>query len=316
MIYPVSASDFRDALTATEPGRFIALPKADRHCHSLLSASLRSISEWARVAIPAAPSRMSSFENMREYLHRELYPHIRNRAGFEFTAERSIEECIQDGVRILEMSIDVDFMRFYDGPEEFFRFVRGLVDRPRDSIRFKPELGISKNRPPATQVPPAGECLQSGVFESLDLYGSEDAQEPEAYADLYALAARRGLKLKAHVGEFGGPELVERTMRVLGLHEIQHGVTAARSEPLMRILRREGIRLNVCPGSNVALSASPDLAHHQIRTLLDNGVRVSINSDDRTVFGRTVSDEYRALHWAGTLDAAALYGVWRESLTD
>ena len=93
-------------------------------------------------------------------------------------------------------------------------------------------------------------------------------------------------------------------------------MAAARSAPLMRILRREGIRLNVCPGSNVALSASPDLAHHQIRTLLDNGVRVSVNSDDRTVFGRTVSEEYRALHAAGTLDAAALYAVWRDSLAD
>jgi len=314
MICPVS--DFRDALTAADPGRFIGLPKADRHCHSLLSASLRSISEWAGTAIPAAPPRMSSFEDMREYLHRELYPHIRNRAGFEFTAGRSIEESVQDGVRILEMSIDVDFMRFYTGPEEFFRFVRGLVDRHRDSIAFRPELGISKNRPPATQVPPAEECLQSGVFASFDLYGSEDAQEPEAYAGLYALAARRGLKLKAHVGEFGSPELVERTMRVLGLHEIQHGVAAARSEPLMRTLRREGIRLNVCPGSNVALSASPDLAQHQIRTLLDNGVRVSVNSDDRTVFGRSVSDEYRALYAAGTLGAAALYTVWRDSLVD
>ncbi|MCX7030792.1 MAG: hypothetical protein NTU62_11830 [Spirochaetes bacterium] len=312
----MSASDFRDALAAPGPDRFMALPKADRHCHSLLSASLRSISEWAGAAIPAAPARMSSFEDMREYLHRELYPHIRHKDGFEFTAESSIAESVRDGVRILEMSIDVDFMRFYDGPEEYFRFVQGLVDRYRDSIRFRPELGISKNRPPATQIPPAEECVRSGVFGSLDLYGSEDAEEPEAYAGLYALAARHGLKPKAHVGEFGSPELVERTMRVLGLREIQHGVAAARSEPLMRTLRLEGIRLNVCPGSNVALSVSPDLAHHPIRTLLDNGVRVTVNSDDRTVFGRTVSDEYRALHAAGTVDEAALYAVWRDSLVD
>ena len=158
--FEVSAPEFRDALGAAEPGRLAVLPKADRHCHSLLGASLRSISEWAGVAIPAAPPRMTSFEDMREYLHRELYPHIRNRAGFEFTAGRSIEESVLDGVRILEMSIDVDFLRFYDGPEEFFRFVRGLVERHRDAIGFRPELGISKNRPPAEQsqmVPVRGE---------------------------------------------------------------------------------------------------------------------------------------------------------------
>jgi adenosine deaminase len=313
---PASELEFHEALVAREPDRFVDLPKADRHCHSLLGASLRSIREWTGAAIPATPARMSSFEQMRGYLHRELYPYIRTRAGFEFTAERSVEEAIQDGVRILEMSLDVDFARFFDGPEEFLGFIRGLVDRHRDLISFRPELGISKNRPPATQIPLAEECVRSGLFASLDLYGNEGAAEPEAYAALYALAARRGLKPKAHVGEFGSPDLMERTMRVLGLREIQHGVAAARSAPLMRVLRREGIRLNTCPGSNVALSASPDLAHHQIRTLFDSGVRVSINTDDRTIFARAVSDEYRALHAAGTLDAAALYAIWRDSLVD
>lgn len=84
----------------------------------------------------------------------------------------------------------------------------------------------------------------------------------------------------------------------------------------MTLLGSEQVRLNVCPGSNVALSVSKDLAHHLVRVLVDNGVRVSINSDDKTVFGNSVSDEYRALHRAGTLSAPELEALREDSLRD
>ena len=102
----------------------------------------------------------------------------------------------------------------------------------------------------------------------------------------------------------------------LGIDEIQHGVAVATSRPLMDIVRNEGIRLNVCPGSNVALSVVEDIAHHPIRTLVRNGVRVSINSDDETIFGMSVTDEYLALYKAGTLSAEELDMIRLDSLSD
>ncbi|MCX6376653.1 MAG: hypothetical protein NTU88_11580, partial [Armatimonadetes bacterium] len=130
-----------------------------------------------------------------------------------------------------------------------------------------PEIGISKNRDPSTQIPLARECLDRGLFRSIDLYGNETAEPPDTCRDLYWEAKRRGVKVKAHVGEFGPPQLIVETIRTLELDEIRHGVTAAQSASLMRLLSREGIRLNVCPTSNVALSVAVDLALHQNGTL-------------------------------------------------
>ena len=290
-------------------------PKSDLHCHSLLSTSLQSVQKWAGATIREAPARMSNFNDMRRYLHETLYPHIYHHKGFEFTAESSILEAIQDGVNVLEMSLDVNFMGLY-GPKEidFIDFVQRLAQKYSESIEFRPELGLSKNRPPADQIPLAMVCIDSNCFESIDLYGNEEAQPPESYRNLYKHAAARGLKLKAHVGEFGSADLVEKTLKALNLQEIQHGIAVVASAPLMRQTRNEQIRLNVCPSSNVALSVVEDLAHHPIRELIQNGIRVSINSDDKTVFGRSVSEEYLGLYQSGVATAEELDVIRLDSL--
>ncbi len=224
---------FADALQAGDRARLAAFPKADRHCHSIFGASLQSIQAWVGKPLEPPLPRMADFDEMRAYSHRVLYPHIYNRAGFEHTASSALLEAVEDGVRILEMSLDVNFIQFYgDGTSGFIGFIQRLRHTRSERIDFRPEIGVSKNRDPSPQIARAMECVDSGVFMSIDLYGNEHAREPEPYADLYRRAAGRGLKLKAHVGEFGDARLVERTLRALGLREIQHGVSAAASTSL------------------------------------------------------------------------------------
>lgn len=302
-----AALTFAEALKVGSLTLLRRFPKADLHSHSLLGARFHHIERWLGMALPKPPQRMRSFGEMRAYLHTALYPHIRNREGFEATARLAVEDSIEDGVVLMEMSFDVDLMACYgSGADEFLDFASGLVHQYEHRIALRPEIGISKNRSPETQIPLALECLDSGLFGSIDLYGNEDARPPESYRSLYRRARRRGLKLKAHVGEFGDSQLMERTMRVLELDEVQHGVAAAGSESTMRLLRQRGIRLNVCPSSNVALSVTEDLAHHPLRQLLDHGIRVSINSDDLAIFDHSPSEEYLALFKSGTFSAEEL----------
>jgi adenosine deaminase len=312
---PDGPGGFAAALQSGNALRLVSFPKADLHCHSIFGASLKSIKEWAGKPLNSAPARMGSFDEMREYAHRELYPCIHNRRGFEFTAERTLIEAIQDGVTILEMSLDVTFLQYYgDHIVGFFDFVQRLTAKYSSSITFGPEIGISRNRLPSTQIPLAVECIDSALFRSIDLYGNELAQPPEAYRSLYTHASNRGLTTKAHVGEFGDASLMEKTIDVLDLREIQHGVAAATSHTLMRRLREERIRLNVCPSSNIALSVAEEMAHHPIRALVEHGVRVSINSDDKTIFGQSVSDEYMALYSSGAVNADDLERIRKDSL--
>ncbi len=86
-------------------------------------------------------------------------------------------------------------------------------------------------------------------------------------------------------------------------------------KPLMDRLRREGVRLNICPSSNVALGVVSDIAHHPIKALFHNGVRVTINTDDLMIFGRSVSEEYLLLHQSGLLTASELDEIRVEGLS-
>jgi adenosine deaminase len=259
---------------------------------------------------------MASLDEMIRFSQEVLYPHTITRAGFGFTAESAILDAIDDGVRVLEMSLDVRFIALFDkGLDGFFSFVSTLVQKFKPQIDFRPEVGMSKDRPAPDQIDLASPCIDSGLFHSIDLYGNETAQPVESFQRLYAQARKRGLKLKAHAGEFAGPYYIERTLELLDLDEIQHGVRAASSRELMDLLRRKRIRLNVCPSSNVALGVVNDLGHHPIRTLVDNGIRVTINTDDLTIFGRSVSQEYLRLYESGLLTDAELDAIRVEGLS-
>ena len=52
------------------------------------------------------------------------------------------------------------------------------------------------------------------------------------------------------------------------------------SKDVMRFLVDNKIQLNVCPSSNVMLGFAKDYKSHPIKTLVENDVRVTINTDD------------------------------------
>jgi adenosine deaminase len=122
--------------------------------------------------------------------------------------------------------------------------------------------------------------LELGFYQTIDLSGDELVQPIEVFIPLYRKAKAAGLRLKAHVGEWGTADDVRRAVEVLELDEVQHGIAAADDPGVMRFLADNRIRLNICPTSNLLLGRVESLAKHPIRKLFDAGVRVTVNSDD------------------------------------
>jgi adenosine deaminase len=288
--------------------------KTDFHNHSVFGTRMSNIQKWVGHHIVRPPLQMQSLEDLHRYSREYLHPHIFNRQGFEFTTESSIADAIWDGVIILEMSVDVGWILAYDEREQFFEYVLRLINKHKNQLDFRPEIGIMRNGDPTVQIPLAEEFARSGLFRSIDLYGTEDAQAPEIYQDLYNHVKKQNIKLKAHVGEFGDAKDVATTIDILQLDEIQHGISAATSTELMRRIRDRNIRLNICPTSNVVLGRVAQLAHHPIRKLFDNGVRVSINSDDLAIFDQSVSEEFLNLYKSGVLTASELDSIRIDAL--
>ena len=308
--------DFIKALSTDNLTTIKAVPKTDVHAHSFLSTRRENAERWLGHLLTKPPLKMKGLEGMHAYIDEVLAPHLEHRQGFEFIAASAIQEAIEDGVVRLEMSFDVRLVKFYpDGFTELRSFIEALVERYQEQIDLRPELGFARECAGDPKwMTFAHEAIELDIFQSIDLYSHQEACAPEAVEPLYRKARAAGMKLKAHVGEFGGAEEVRRTVEVLDLDEVQHGIGAAESVEIMRWLSENQIQLNVCPTSNVMLDAVPDLASHPIRILYDNGVPVTINTDDLMIFGQSVSEEYRNLYRAGVFSAEELEGIRRASL--
>ena len=134
------------------------------------------------------------------------------------------------------------------------------------------------------------------AFIGVGLDSAEVGYPPALFADVFAAARGEGLHLVAHAGEEGGPDYVREALDVLKVERIDHGNRALEDPELVARLREEQIPLTVCPLSNLALNtAPPELENHPLRRMLDEGLLVTINSDDPAYFGGYIDDNYRAI---------------------
>jgi adenosine deaminase len=132
---------------------------------------------------------------------------------------------------------------------------------------------------------------------------------------IYRKAKKYGLRLKAHIGEWGSAEDVRKGVEILELDEVQHGIAAINSKEVIKYLVDNNIRLNITPTSNVKLGRVKRLSEHPIKELYRCGVNVTINSDDILIFDSDVSKEYLRLYEAGTLTAQELDNIRTNGLT-
>lgn len=128
----------------------------------------------------------------------------------------------------------------------------------------------------------------------VGLDSSERGHPPEKFARVFARCRELGLRLVAHAGEEGPPAYVWSALDVLKVERIDHGVRSVEDPELMQRLARERVPLTVCPLSNVKLCVFESMAHHNLATLLDQGLVATVNSDDPAYFGGYMNDNFLA----------------------
>jgi adenosine deaminase len=105
------------------------------------------------------------------------------------------------------------------------------------------------------------------------------------------LAREAGLGISTHAGE-----VYARSVRValdeIAPARIAHGFLAAEDPALVAELRKRGVHLEIAPNSNVLVGSAPTLEDHPFPRLLRSGLSVGLNTDNRTICGTTLSEEY------------------------
>ena len=125
----------------------------------------------------------------------------------------------------------------------------------------------------------------------IGIGGDEKKGPAELFRSQYAYAAEHGLRLTAHAGESDGPESIWGALN-LGAERIGHGLTAIEDQELIEELATRQIPIEICLTSNLRTGCCTKLHDHPVRRYFDQGLMITLNSDDPAMFGSTLNQEY------------------------
>ncbi len=286
-----------------------ALPKAELHLHlegSLEPELLFALAARNKVALPwpdvETLRKAYAFNNLQEFL--DIYYQgadvLRTEQDFYDLTWAYLQKCRAQNVVHTEPFFDpqthtdrgIPFQVVIDGISAALKDGREQLNISSGLIlcflRHLPEEQAQKTLDAA--------LAHRDAFVAVGLDSSEKGHPPRDFQRVFERALAEGFSTVAHAGEEGPPEYIWEALDLLKVSRIDHGVRAAEDPQLMQRLIDEQIPLTVCPLSNIKLCVFDDMRSHNILDMLEQGVKVTVNSDDPAYFGGYVTENYHALY--------------------
>lgn len=285
------------------------MPKVELHVHlegSIRPATLLILAERNGIPLPASdPRGLEEFYHFTDFDHFiQVYVTIsrclRTADDFRLIAYEFGAEMARQRIRYAEVTFS-PYTHVTNTGLPFAEIVAALNDGRRCArsdfgVEFQWVFDIVRHDPSSqhTVVRWAASALDQGVV-ALGLGGTERGYPPEWFTESFAEARRAGLHRVPHAGEVAGPESVWGAIRYLDAERIGHGVRSGEDPELLAYLRDHQIPLELCLTSNLCLGVYPSLSDHPVRRLWDQGLYLTINSDDPPMFGTDLVQEYQKL---------------------
>lgn len=309
---------------------FIAgLPKAELHVHHVGSASPRIVAELAArhpaAGVPTDTDELREFFAFRDFAHFiEVYLAVVDLVRTPedvhvLTYEVAREMALEQRLRYVELTCTPYTSVLRGIPIE--AYTEAIEDA---RVAAERDFGLVMrwiyDIPGESGVPAAEATLAYALDHAPDalvgfgLGGPEIGVPRPQFQPHFDAARAAGLRSVPHAGETTGPETVWDAIRLLGAERIGHGTSAVTDPDLLEHLAESGIVLEVCPTSNVATRAVDTFDEHPLRTFVEAGVPVTINSDDPPMFGTTLNGEYAVAARLLDLDEAGVADLARAAV--
>ena len=286
-----------------------ALPKVEQHLHIVGSTRPETLLWLLKEGGLKKPFK--TVEDVRRFFQYRDFPSFINtyltvfrcitrEDEFERITYEMLEDDAQCNVKYVEASFSApDHVREGLDYGLMLDAINGGVQHARRDFGIECNLRIDlvRNYGPDTgmQVLDWMENKSDNIV-SVDIGGSEEKFPPKPFAGVYQRAKRMGLHLVAHAGEAAGPQSIWDAIKYLDVERIGHGVTAIEDPELVRHILKRGVTIEMCPTSNLKTGVVSSLQRHPIRALFDKGVKVTVNTDDPSMFSTDMNNEYLQLH--------------------
>ena len=287
----------------------LALPKAELHLHlegSIAPATLQELGRRHGLAAPDAAQleQLYNFHDFPGFLNafKEVTGYLRTPEDFELITYRLMEQLKAQNILHAEVTVSVgvnlwrkqDFAALFEGLERGRQ--RGAKDFGVsllwifDAVR---QFGAEK----AQSVLDLAIAFRDRNVAAFGIGGDERAGPPEWFAAVYTRAAEHGLHLTAHAGETAPPESIWGALN-LKAERIGHALTAAQDPELIEELAERQIPIEICVTSNLRTGSCPELSQHPVRRYFDQGLMLTLNSDDPAIFRSSLVEEYALVQQA------------------
>ncbi|MFY9844294.1 MAG: adenosine deaminase [Terriglobales bacterium] len=287
-----------------EPSSFIlSLPKAELHLHlegSIEPSTLLELRQRHGMA-GASLAEVEQLYNCADFksflsAFKDVTGHLRTPEDYELITYRLMERLKAQNVLHAEVIVSVgvclwrkqDFAQIFEGLERGRE--RGEKDFGIsllwifDAIR---QFGAEK----AQSVLDLAIHLHDRNVVAFGIGGDELAGPPEWFAGVYGRAAEHGLHLTAHAGESAGPESIWGALN-LKAERIGHGLTAEKDPELIEELAERQIPIEISVTSNLRTGCCAEIMQHPVRRYFDEGLMLTLNSDDPAMFRTSLVEEY------------------------
>lgn len=290
------------------------ISKSDLHNHAGRGGNIQYIEDWANVKIKPPMNQFDSLLEMQEWFENNVKCHCVGVQGYLKRIEAAFVQAENDNIKVLAMSFGIGELDSLGDMESFTEVINKLHKNYAPSTKFFPELALGRESDTESVLSRLDEIFSYDWFQSIDICNNEFAQPIRNFKPIYKRAQSYGLRLKAHVGEFGSADDVMEAVEELELNEVHHGVAAAQSVQIMKWLANNKIQLNICPTSNIMLKIVDSYANHPIRKLYDHSVPVTVNTDDLLIFNQSISQEYLNLYNSNLMTADELDEIRKRGL--
>ncbi|WP_105244888.1 adenosine deaminase [Psychrobacter sp. Marseille-P5312] len=281
------------------------LPKAELHLHiegSLEPELMFRLAQKNDIQIPYKDiddvRRAYNFTNLQTFL--DIYYAGANvlitQQDFYDLTWAYILKCVEDNV--IHTEIFFDPQTHTERGVEFATVINGIKSALADA---KAEYGISSciimcflrhlSQDAAFETLEAAMAFKDDIV-GVGLDSFELGNPPSKFTEVFRQAKAAGFKVVAHAGEEADFSYIYEALDVLRSDRIDHGVQAIHSAALMQRLKAEQMPLTVCPNSNIELKVFESYQDHNIKTLLDYGLNVSVNSDDPAYFKGYINQNF------------------------
>lgn len=305
---------FKNALENNSLELMSKIEKSDIHNHAGRGGHRCYLNQNMQLDIQPPDTIFESLDDMQCWFDQHVKSVCSGKAGYIRRIEAAFHQAKADHIKILALGFGIGEIDQLGGMKAFIDFINKIKERYAPETEFFPELSLGRESNNSLVLERVKEILDFEYFHSIDICNNELAQPIKNFQKIYLFAEEKGLKLKAHVGEFGTAEDVKEAVETLGLQEVHHGIAASQSVKVMRFLSENKIQLNICPTSNIMLNRVKNYENHPIRILYDHGIPVTINTDDLLIFDKSISEEYLILFNSGVFTAEELNNIRMQGL--